>query len=318
MKNHCVALLSVVLAGLLATVGCDKGSGEPEAARPVDTTATGKGPIVKLLDAGAEPRRELRYALVPGSKETLVMTMTMAMQTKLPGMPAPEVKMPTIAMHMDLTIAEKVSANEARYQFVMTDATVSGREGVDEQVVAMTQKALSTATGLKGSAIVDTRGFNHDATMEMPAGMDPQMKQMMDGTMKGMDQMSSPLPAEPVGKGARWELFQTIEQNGMTIDQVTVFELVEQSGDQGTLAVQVTQKAGRQKVSAPGMPPGVSAELTTLASTGKGTIDFNLGHLVPLSNLTIDSDYSMSIEASGQQQDMDAHLSMNVTIARQQ
>lgn len=318
MMNHRVALLSAALFGLMAMVGCDKGSttGEPEAARPVDTT--GKGPIVKLVEPGAEPRRVLRYALVPGTDEMLVMTMTMAMQTKLPGMPTPEVKMPAIAMYMKLTIAEKVSDNEARYEFVMTEAKVSSRDGVDPNVVEMTQKAMSTAAGLKGSAIVDTRGFNRDARMEMPAGMDPQMKQMMDGTMKGMEQMSSPLPAEAVGKGAKWELYQTIEQNGMKVNQVTLFELVEIDGDQGTLAVKVTQKADRQKVSAPGMPESVSAELMTLASTGSGKIEFNLAHLVPISNLTIDSNYSMSIEASGQKQNMDAHLDMSVTIARQQ
>jgi len=184
-------------------------------------------------------------------------------------------------------------------------------------MVTAMQNSLSSAKGMKGSAIVDTRGFNRDAKMELPDTLDPQMKQMMSGTMQGMDQMSSPLPAEPVGKGAKWELHQLIEQNGMKIKQVTTFELVELDGDTGKLTAKVKQTADRQTVKLPTMPPGSSAELLKLSSAGAGQIQFNLAKLVPTSELGLTSDYSMTVNAMGQNQTVDAHLEMTVSISHQ-
>jgi hypothetical protein len=161
---------------------------------------------------------------------------------------------------------------------------------------------------------VDSRGFNRDATMELPPTIDPQMRQTLENTMQGMDQMSSPLPDEAVGIGAKWELYQQVEQNGMKVDQVTLFELVALEGDKGRLTATVTQKAGQQAINAPGMM-GATAELLKLSSAGSGTIEFDLNHLVPMSSIAISSDYSVKVDAMGQTQTLDAHLEMSINIS---
>jgi hypothetical protein len=294
--------------------GAEQAAGDPASDQAGAARAqAGQKPTIKLLEPGAEPRRQLRYQLVKGAKETLIMTMNTSIQTKMPGMPTPAIKIPTMAMTMDLEVTEVLSQDEARYQFVMTGAEVTGGDGVMPELVEATRTTLEQAKGMKGTAIVDSRGFNRDATMELPDTIAPQMRQTLENTMQGMDQMSSPLPQEAVGKGAKWELHQQIDQNGMKVDQVTLFELVELNGDKGKLTAKVTQKAGKQKIEGPGMM-GAKAELLQLDSTGSGVIQFNLAKLVPTSSISIASDYSVKVDAMGQVQTMDAHLEMSVDI----
>jgi hypothetical protein len=235
------------------------------------------------------------------------MAMDMFMRMAVPGQPM-ELTLPTIEMEMGIEITERLSADEARYRFAMTDARALTRPGVMPGVVDGTQVGLDSAKGMTGTAIMDTRGFNRDATMELPPGLDPQMRQMMEGSMQNLEQMSAPLPAEAVGKGARWELTQRLEQNGMKLDQITAYELVALDGDRLTLSATVTQKADRQTVTT----PAGSAELLELSSTGSGTVDIDLAHLVPTSKVNLVSDYSM--QAMGQT--IDAHLTMAIEISR--
>jgi outer membrane murein-binding lipoprotein Lpp len=288
---------------------------EAKPAADETTSAAAPKPEIKLIAPGAEPRHVLRYKLAKGGKEKLAMTMDMTMQTKVPGMEVPEVKVPTLTMVMDMEITDALPNEEFSYEFVMSDAKLVEVPGANAQMAKVTQEALDQAKGLRGQAIVNSRGFNRDAKVEFPETMMPQMQEMLAGTIKTVEQMSSPLPDEPVGKGAKWEIRQQIEQNGMKIDQVTLFELMELSGDNATLKAEVTQNAGQQTLQVPG---GMgSATLMWLKSKGSGEVKLSLNRMVPDSKMDIASDYAMKVDANGQSQVIEAHMSMNVQIAQQ-
>src|SRR5690606_32413607 len=57
-------------------------------------------PTIELLDPGDEPRRRLRYQLVEGAEETLVMRMNLSIQTRADDIPIPEVETPPVEMTM--------------------------------------------------------------------------------------------------------------------------------------------------------------------------------------------------------------------------
>jgi hypothetical protein len=342
MNTHRLSLQMAVLAGALVLFGCakkeeSKAAPEPQAEGATqDTIKVAKEPKeakepgaveaaspaqpkpqITLIAPGAEPRQALRYKLAKGSKERLAMTMDMTMQTKVPGMEVPEVKVPTLTMSMDMTIMDALANGEFSYEFVMVDAKLAeAAPGANAQMTKVTQEALNQAKGLRGQAIVDSRGFNRDAKVEFPPAMMPQMQDMLSGTLNTVEQMSSPLPDEPVGKGAKWELRQQIKQSGMTIDQVTVFELAELSGDKATLKAEITQKAEKQVLPVPG---GMgAAELMWLKSKGSGEVNVLLDRLVPNSKMDIASDYAMKVDSGGQSQIIEAHTTMNVRIQQQQ
>jgi len=74
---------------------------KPPTAAGADTaTAT----PVKLIEPGTEPRKMLRLHPNPGDKQTLSMTVKMAMETKVGEMETPAVKIPTITMSLETTV----------------------------------------------------------------------------------------------------------------------------------------------------------------------------------------------------------------------
>ncbi|MEM9493127.1 MAG: DUF6263 family protein, partial [Myxococcota bacterium] len=141
--------------------------------------------------------------------------------------------------------------------------------------------------------------------LEMPPDLDPQIKQMMGSAEQNMKQMSSPLPAEAVGVGAKWELHQQMKQNGIELKQVTTFELIELNGDKGKLKASVRQKADPQSVS---MPNGVNADLVSLNSSGEGIVNFDLSKLVPNSSIAIKNNTTMKVMGQEVTVDMDMNL----------
>jgi len=263
----------------------------PSAARADDKAST-----VKLLDAGKKPRRALRYQLRAGAKETVKISTDMSMKMEMAGSALPETAIPTIEMEMAIGVEKKLSNREYRYEFSVTSATARKRAGVMDQMVTLVQQALDSAKGMSGTAIVDTRGFNRDMKVNMPAGLAPQMEQMMQGMNKGLDQMSAPFPAEAVGKGAKWQVRQVIEQGGMKLRQVLTFRLVALKGDTGTLEVSVVQTAKPQTITVSGM----TAELIRYSGKGSGTSKFSLLKLVPTMTMKVKSEYAMKVGSYGE------------------
>jgi hypothetical protein len=295
----------LALAGLLAA-GCRNSTPTP--------AATGR-PVVTLLDPGAAPRRALRYRLSPGAEEAMIMRTDMTIETKTDGTPAPPVEYPTVAMTLRLRVVDAQSLDHARYEFALESAAVEDAPGLQPEVVATLRQHFQDVTGMTGSANIDARGFNWNARMEPPRGRDttPAVRQMIDNAAQGMERMSAPLPEEPVGRGARWELRQTIEQNGVTLQQRTLFELLELDGQRGVLATQITQHADRQPMTITGMPAG-TAELLSLDSTGAGRLQFDLDRLAPRSTLTIHSDYAVRVTSEDAPQTIDTRVEMHVEI----
>lgn len=270
---------------------------------------------VVLLDPGSEPRQELRYKLEKGHKEQVAMTITMTMKMEMPGMPSTPISMPPMKMVMDLEIAEKLDDDKARYKFEVTETDILDAPDVQPMVAKTLKSEIGKVVGMKGSAVVDTRGFNTDATLEMPPGLNPQMSQMMDSTQQSMDQMSSPLPEEPVGVGAKWELNQNIEQNGINVKQKTTFELVELEGSTGKLKASIMQTAEPQTAQ---MPGGVSAEVKSLNSSGEGEINFDLANLVPQkASIDLKTDSDMKVKQGGMSQEVKMSADTSMVIEQQ-
>lgn len=292
--------LALSAAVLLCSSACKKD--DDKASEP---PAAGGAPVVKLTSPGAEPRQELRYLLEANHKEKIAMTMTMGMEMGAAGQ-GMKMNLPPIRMEMELSVTEKLSDSEARCKFSITGVDVL--EGGDAQFGSMRdtlKKELQKTIGTSGTLVVDHRGVNRETSLELPADMDPQMKQMMEGSRQAMEQMSSPLPQEAVGVGATWEVDQLVAQNGLKLKQKMQFTLAKLDGKLGLFKTTIAQSADRQVANLPNVPAGVTAELLSHTGTGTGEVNFDLSKLVPpRSTITIKTDSSIKVSGSGQEQSM--------------
>jgi hypothetical protein len=113
-----------------------------------------------------------------------------------------------------------------------------------------------------------------------------------------MEQLSSPLPAQSLGVGARWELRQTVAQAGVSLEQTTTFELEEDAKGKRSLRGAIRQMADRQEVDLPNVE---KAELVSLTATGTSTIELDLARLAPRTGtIEIESNSEFEITVAGQ------------------
>jgi hypothetical protein len=266
-----------------------------------------------LLDAGAEPRRPLRYAFREGTKEVLSLDLSMSMKLSLMGGMPQEMSLPTMTMVMEVENESVSPERNLRYRFRMKKVDVADDPNALPGVVEGMRMGLSGVVGVGGSAVVTPRGVVVDAEFESPPDADPAVAQALGSVRQHVNQMAAPLPVEPVGVGARWKVVMPVEAQGLTVTQTVVYELVEVLGDTVKLDLTLTQKAQRQTMDLPGMPPGTSSELIELSSSGEGTMELNLGKLVPTSVIDLDMDMRAVIRAGAEEAPMGMSLSTKMT-----
>ena len=290
-----------ILATLVAFSLCRIAAAAPPADVPADA------PVVKLIDAGKDPKKPLRLTAKVGLKRSMVMTMKMAMAMTLGANSMPKQDLPETRMTMDMKVTNVAPNGDIRYEFKIKKPEVIAGPNANQMVVDAMKNALKGMEGMSGYAVVTSRGFTKEADISMPANMDPQMKNFMESTKQSLHQIASPLPEEPVGVGAKWETIMKLKQNGMVLDQTATNDLVELKGDTGKINLKIKQNAERQKIT----QGGVTVDLISLKSTGDGIMNFDLTRLVP-SLATVNLHSNSEMEAMGNKMSMKLDMTMGM------
>jgi hypothetical protein len=282
--------LGLTVCMLLLIVGC----GKTESEEPEDSDG-GDSTTVKLLDAGAEPRTALRYKFQANRTEAIVMDMSMAMAMETGNQKQPETQVPVTRTTMIFDNKEVSPEGNLHYEFEIEQVEVLPTPGVNPMMVNAMKQQMSGMQGMNGSATVTSRGFTQDAEIKIPPGVNPQIRQSIDNMKQSMNQMSAPLPEEPVGRGARWQVTMPVETPAMKLKQVATYTLSEIQGDKVKLDVTIKQSAPPQEIATPGAAPGTKTSLESLKSSGEATIEIQMTKLVPTSNLNMTSTYVISV-----------------------
>jgi len=279
---------------------------------PVAAAAQTSTTQFKLLEAGTEPRKVLRLHPSPGDKQTLALTMKLAMETKVGEAETPAMKLPAITMTLDATVKEVSDNGDITCELVMSDISVSDEPGGTPEVAEAMKAAFAGVKGISGTGTVSSRGFSQGVEFKAPAGSNPQTRQFVDQMNEFLTQLVAPLPEEAVGPGAKWEVKMPIKTQGMTIGQTTTCELVSLEGERLTTKSTVTQHAANQKVENPAMP-GMKMDLSKMVGNGTGQHTSDLAHLLPAAGTgNVHSETSMSMSMGGQKQAISMKMDVNL------
>ncbi|HZW06872.1 MAG TPA: DUF6263 family protein [Phycisphaerales bacterium] len=281
--------------------------GKPSDKQPAEAVPAEKADPVKLQSPGAEPRRVLRYAPAKGDAYGFEMRMKMGMSMTMGGEPAPSTAMPTMVMPGDVKVVDVLPGGSVKLDFVYAEGKLAETEGVMPQVIEAMETSMRQLKGLNGSFVFTSRGEYVSGSFRLPTDADPMVKQTLQGLNKSMEQMTVPLPAEPVGKGARWTCERNPENNGVKMKALYTHELVEQSDKSFSAKVSIDGEAGEQTVQ--GM------KLEGMKMTGSGNMKMDLARLMP-TDCRLVSKVSMSMDGGAQGKmtmDMDLTMTMKVT-----
>jgi hypothetical protein len=159
--------------------------------------------------------------------------------------------------------------------------------------------------GVKGSFIMDNRGFNKGGNFILPEGVDNNLKQMVRQMSKSIEQLTSPLPAEAVGKGAKWRVSSSSDFSGMNMNVISTYELASWQDGVASLNLSIEQQANPQNITSPQLPPGTTLTLKSLASQGRGAITRRLDRLNPFrSTASVSSNSEMSAKTAGSSEEL--------------
>lgn len=235
MKN---IILSACLLAAIATFGCKKNKTTPP---PPELSVT-------LVDPGQVPLEPLRYAIPP---DTVVKSLldirdveASAERTEdsedafgvLPGF--------TLLMHAGPTV---VIPKGFRYILRISKAESVLPEGVTDRQTQEVEQGVEALRGMRGRFDINTQGIVVDADVPWAQGQErihPRVAITIGNVRSAI--ATIPLPLEPVGIGAVWEVRRPLRIWSARVTQVTRYELTDRVGGRFRVTVTVKQTAAPQ------------------------------------------------------------------------
>jgi len=311
-KSVCAFVATALLAALSFTQarGADAApAAASEAKAPKRTTGE-----VKVLDAGSAPRKVLRLHPKAGEKQSLSITIKMAMDMTMGEMPAQAMKLPPMKFSADLTVKRIAANGDISYEMVINEASLGEEPDAIPQVVEAMQSSLSGLKGLTATGVISDRGITKEVEMKVPENAAPQMRQTIEQMKDAFARSGVQLPEQAVGPGAKWEYPETITSQGMAIKQTSTYNFVSLQDDRMVAKTAVTQSAANQKIQNPSMP-GLQIDLEKMAGDGKGTVTIDLNKVLPVKGTTqIHTEMAMEMDMGGQKNKMAMKMDMTVEL----
>ena len=258
----------------------------------------------KIIEAGAEPRKELRLHPKPGDKQTATFTLKTTADTAMAGLPSQVAKAPTINLTYETTVKSVSADGDISYQVVIKEAGVTDESGTLPQVVEPLKAGLTGMQGLTGAGTVSSCGQSKGFEFKIPANAGPPTRQLVEQMKDAFVNISVSLPKEALGAGAKWEVKESIKSQGATIGQTAAYELTSMEGGRMIIKSSVAQSASNQNVQSPQMP-GMKVKLTKFVGKGTVSTTFDLAQLLPLDRTTeLHNEQYVTMNAGGQPQEL--------------
>jgi hypothetical protein len=257
-------------------------AGEPkEEGDAADVPAATSIPVVKLLEAGAEPRRQLRYAPSADSKVEFSSSITSDIESTMGAMKIGPIK-------MDYLVALTKGDKDGELMLAIEITNAKMEDDGSMPWAGSMKGDIESAKGEKLQRAISTRGIWLDDSAESQSAQQEMRAQVLN--------MMPPLPEEAVGVGAKWTVTVKISSSGVTQTSVSTVELTKCDGSRIEVAIGEARSAKDASMSMQGM----EVKIPELSGTGEGTaiVDLALGGTVSSSSTV---DVEMTMDMMGQQ-----------------
>jgi hypothetical protein len=280
----------------------------------------GARPVVKLLDPGAEPRAVASYALVKGAAKPLQMGMDLEMGMDAGELKLPSTRLPRMVLVFDFSAGDQ-KGTDWPIEGKLRNVSVEAKGAAQDQIAAALRPQLGALAGIGMTYFLDVKGRVRDVKVTLPDSLPAMAGQMMSGMTQSLESMTSPLPDEPIGVGATWEVLSRIVANGADLLQISTFTLEKREEKLLSLDSVVRQYVAKETVNPPGMPPGTKARLVSYKFKGGGKTVFDTADVAPRSgsssaNSAMQIELQMEVDGKPEKQKTSVETSMTATFSR--
>jgi hypothetical protein len=216
----------------------------------------------------------------------------------------------TVTIHVSAGAPSKTGQTPISYSYSNVSVVDDGSLG--QAQLAQFQAAVAPLGSLTGTGTLTSRNQLLDSKVSGTSALDPTVGRLVSQFSNQLGALSTPLPREAVGVGARWQGTSLVHASGITVRQVTEYTLSQRTDSQFLVAIKTTQTAPRQRADIPGVPKGTKVELVKSNVSGSGSATMNLTRpMLPTESETHASGTQV-LDVSGQGQH--ASLVQKITI----
>jgi hypothetical protein len=282
--------------------------------QPAAMTPNASG--IELLDAGAEPRRELKFTPAVNSKQTLTMTMDMSMEMTIGETPIPKTPIPKMIMKVDAIVDRVDPSGDIHCRFAYSDIQAIGNRDTEPELLASIQKSLKSLVGIKLDLVVSGNGQVKSKKLIIPKTVDPKLKSLLEQFDRSMSELSTHLPKERVGLGAKWRINNSMKLSGIEFVQSATSEIVEIDDMGVKIKTQMTQSAPPQDLNIPGTTTTeVKSRLTSMTSSGEGNYVLQFNSLLPVTGkFAAKTDSKMSVQSGSKEPPTDMSTKISIDL----
>ena len=267
MTKQALLRALTVVCGLLVFQGCKS-----------DTAKDAKVEPVLLLEAGDEPRTQLRYMVQDGSVTTSTMELTTSSMTTTTSAGAEVTKTPGLRFVVSSGPAIKLESGDARFDVRIVRAEAIIPPGADSEVESDFNRSAALLKDVGGWIEVDDRGIVQRSELNQAAQNANVPKRLLMTIVHARTSLARViLPAEPVGIGASWEARKELKVYGFEMQQVDKYTLTDKVGDEVKLNIEIVQTAPKQTLTF--VEEGVEYALQSLSMSAEGNVILNLNAL---------------------------------------
>lgn len=218
----------------------------------------------QLIDAGKGARSALRYTLAPGATTLIARTELLSRHVAQGGFTAP-VALPAIRDGFEVAItADRPGRLALRAVPGQAAAASPAAEAYLAPGRMLENRAITVEVDDRGA--IRSLGFDDD-----PGGA--RSAAARDVLAQSLLTLVVPVPAEPIGSGARWSSVTILRQGPAVAKQTATYTLLARTPRRWKLHVKLQRVGESQQLADPSLPRGTTTELIALFRILEGDIE---------------------------------------------
>jgi len=289
-------------------VGDTQGGETPEDA----PQATPPALELSMLEAGAEPRRELRFRIPDGTTARFRMTQEVETAITLGGHAMGSPMSFPIVTEMSMGPTRTTTDGMTHVPFQVESVELGRGVGLTQEAQEAALAAVAPLRGARGYTDMTPRGEVTGSNVDVPPNAAPQVADMLENMRKAMVDAAAPFPVEAVGVGARWQIHKRVERRGLMVETMSTYTLTAMTADGGHFDVVVSGSAPPQPF--PTSNDGSQAELQSMSIRGAGQTDFQFNSIASTSRSEVELDMQALIRSGDQSQGMTMHVRQTLVL----
>lgn len=208
-----------------------------------------RGARLVLLDAGAEPLRPVAFDLTRGTSVDLELRLDMHLTQRTSDAESSQTFDPPVTRQTVRLVVDDADDDGAQVSFEVIDAGIDPADTLltDVQILQLTA-AVQVVVGLSGRMHVGSRGETTSVTYDNVADLPAGSAETLATLEQSLSSLVPLLPAEPIGRGARWRTVSRSGATGLTLRQTADYEVTSIEDGRLTYRATVTQDAPDQQV----------------------------------------------------------------------